>query len=342
MTCFTPLQGFESQFLTKNGKRQFTQNIDRARRINNKLVSMSAICHKCEGCRFAYSKQMAIRIMHEAQMHNGVSSFITLTYNDDHVPKHGSLDYFGDWESFFKRLRKAISPIRIRFYMIGEYGDLNLRPHYHAIIFGYNFPDAVVWDSHRDNVLYRSPLLESLWTLPYSSESLGYSSIGDVTTASAAYVARYSMKKNMGLFQVEGVEDYVTDEGVILTRPRLSQRYIRYDVHGNRIEVAPERALMSRRPGIGKSWFDKYAEHDLYEKDYMHDSDGRIVRATAYYDKLFSNLDPEWMEFLKYQRQQYQLAHVDNLSPDRLFAQRELFLSKTKSLKRNIRNVYDR
>ena len=90
-----------------------------------------------------------------------------------------------------KKLRKALGKNgkRIRFFHCGEYGESTSRPHYHAIIFGYDFPDKKKWrTTDRGDILYRSPLLETLW-------DKGSSEIGSVTFESAAYVARYSLKK---------------------------------------------------------------------------------------------------------------------------------------------------
>ena len=79
----------------------------------------------------------------------------------------------------------------VRFFHCGEYGELLYRPHYHACLFGFDFSDKVLWSTRGGVRLYRSKILEKLWTF-------GFSTIGDVTFESAAYVARYCTKKITG------------------------------------------------------------------------------------------------------------------------------------------------
>lgn len=373
MTCFSPIQGFDTAILTKNGKRGFTQNKDLAHRVKGVLQRRTTSCRKCEGCRYDYTREWAVKIMHEAQCNfDGVSlnsSFITLTYNDDFIPPYGSLDYFGDWTThggnwtdFLKRFRKAISPIQIRFFMIGEYGDINLRPHYHAIIFGYDFPDKYPFCDRNGNVIYRSPLLESLWTVPrgkpLAGQSLGYSSIGEVSFASAAYVAGYSQKKLIGM-EYDGFEEAFTDEGEVLLRPLPHKRYVRpCPIHGS-VVVARERALMSRRNGgIGKEWFDRFALTDMYSKqvihppsnldiaplvlykDSVHTNNGFIVRPPKYYDRLLEKVNPELLDNIKKSRQDHMAANAADFTPDILRQRRECLIARLSRSKRSIGDVY--
>lgn len=354
MSCFSPVKGFESMFLTVNGKRSFVYDVSRARVVCGKPVEMVIPCRKCEGCRFSYTRSWAVRISHEAYMYEqrGLqSSFITLTYNNDFIPPFGSLDYKGHWTSFLKRFRKAISPLTVRFYMIGEYGSLNLRPHYHAIIFGYGFPDKKIYQTRNGIDLYRSPFLESLWTVPRGQEfagmSYGFSSVGSVTYASAAYVAGYSQKKLIGV-EYDGIEEGVSYDGEIFERPRVNPRYVRYNcVTGDFVEVAPERALMSNRDGIGKSWFNAYGITDIYSldvnngqwKDSLH-LRGRYFRPPSYYDKLFMDLDPESYENIKKSRQDSILASAEEFTPERLAQRRECLKAKLSMTKRKLSEIY--
>lgn len=371
MTCFTPNQGYERAAVTKNGKHGFTYNVESARCVNGHPVRRTVPCRRCEGCRNASAREAAIKIMHEAQINfDGIqfsNSFLTLTYNDEFIPPYGALDYFDHWTNFLKRLRQAVAPIKIKFYMIGEYGDLNLRPHYHAIIFGYDFPDKYFHMDRLGNIIYRSPLLESLWTVPrgreFAGASYGYSSVGEVTYASAAYVARYSMKKDIGA-QFDGIEEfYHEDTGEILTRPRPSKRYVRYSKEGDRIVVPAERSLQSNgggssgRGGLGKEWFDRHGMHDFYSrnvipgylsddslsstyKDHTHMSNGLIVRPPKYYDKLLERVNPQILDSIKLSRQDHMAAHADEFTPERLASMREVFLGKQKFLKRESGRIY--
>lgn len=373
MTCFNPIQGFDSAILTRTGKRGFTQNKDQAHRVKGVLQRRTVPCRKCEGCRYDYTREWAVRIMHEAQCNfDGVGlncSFITLTYNDDFIPSYGSLDYFGDWSNhggnwtdFLKRFRLAISPLKIRFFMIGEYGDINLRPHYHAIIFGYDFPDKYPFCDRNGNVIYRSPLLESLWTVPrgkpLAGVSLGYSSVGEVSFASAAYVAGYSQKKLIGQ-EYDGFDEIITEDGEVLFRPSPSKRYVRPCPINGSVVVSRERSLMSRRGGgIGKDWFDRFALTDMYTsytlnipsdisdsnvviyKDSVHTNNGFIVRPPKYYDKLLERVNPELLENIKKSRQDHMSANAANFTPDILRQRRECLLAKLSNKKRSIGDVY--
>ena len=114
-------------------------------------------CGQCFGCRLEFSRQWAVRCMHESKMWPD-NTFITLTYRD----ARWSLDpqHFTD---FMKRLRYFF-PQTIRYYMSGEYGEVNFRPHYHAILFNFAAPDLVYYRTTKAGFkLYNSPKLESIW-----------------------------------------------------------------------------------------------------------------------------------------------------------------------------------
>ena len=115
-------------------------------------------CGQCYGCRLERSRQWAVRCMHEAQLYD-FNSFITLTYRSDTF----SLDYT-DYQLFMKRLRARFDHARIRFYMCGEYGDINGRAHFHACLFNFRFPDLVYYKKTASGAkLYTSQILEDLW-----------------------------------------------------------------------------------------------------------------------------------------------------------------------------------
>lgn len=208
-----------------------------------------------------------MRCVHEAQLHPA-SSFITLTYSDEFLPPGGSLVRRAV-PDFVKRLRKRVCVYypdcdgsvvpRISVLYCGEYGELLARPHYHALIFGFDFPDKVPLPrSQFKDPLYRSPLLESLW--PF-----GQSSIGALTFETAQYVARYSMKKVTG--------DLARDH------------YRRVDlVTGELVDLVPEFIGMSNRPAIGLRWFEKFGK-EVFPDDFVI-SGGRKVTVPRYYEKL--------------------------------------------------------
>jgi len=325
MVCFSPLQGFESRELTFKGKRKTTFSRLKARRFGY-FSSRVVPCNRCSGCRLDYSRQWAVRCMHEASLFDD-NSFITLTYNDKFLPRvysddgrilgNGSLNY-DHWTKFMKRLRKLLSPLKIRFYMGPEYGDLNFRPHYHALIFNYDFPDKVLYTTRNGVNLYRSPFLESVWTDPDNGESMGFSSVGDVTFKSAAYVARYMMKKVKG--------------------PDVEDRYTRFNFEtGECFFVLPEKARMSNRNGIGKDWFDKFAFTDVYNKDFVT-MNGNVFRPPRYYDSLLERICPQDLEDIKIVRRQSILKMAHEFTPERLRAREICHLSSVSKLPRNIYN----
>jgi len=299
MPCFCPLKGWSSTAnpaaITFNKAQGYS---DRPRTVP---------CGQCVGCRLERSRQWAIRCHHEASLHEN-NSFITLTFNNEHLPRDRSLNV-RTFQLFMKRLRITIrrkTGQRLRFYGCGEYGDHLGRPHYHACIFGYDFPDKQVWEKHRGETLYRSAELEKLW--PY-----GYSSIGSVTFRSAAYVARYIMKKRNGP-QSAGHYEFVDDYGVVYQRK-------------------PEFTTMSRQPGVGAKWLEKYAS-DVYPDDFVI-INGKRMRPPRYYDQNFELLDPLEMQKIKWTRKRNLRTHADNNTPTRLGVRHKIAHKKLGQLPRN-------
>ncbi len=259
MPCYHPLSAWRSEqgeisFVDRGGDR------------------LDLPCGRCIGCRLERSRQWATRIMFEAQFHPS-NSFITLTYDEAHMPFPPSLHY-PDFQKFMKRLRKD-TPQPLRFFMCGEYGAEHARPHYHACIFGTDFPDRVVWErSSTGHDIYRSPQLEKLW--PF-----GYSSVADLSFESAAYVARYVLKK--------------------ITGDAAEQHYRFIDAEtGEVYQRVPEFARMSLKPGIGGPFFDKFKE-DVYPHDYVV-VNGHKCRPPRYFDKLFKRFDRAEYDLLKSDR----------------------------------------
>lgn len=217
----------------------------------------------------------SFRCLCEAQMHEQ-NSFITLTYNDDHLPQDGSISKRA-FQLFVKRLREKISPIEIRFYGCGEYGSKLGRPHYHLLVFGYDFPDKVF--HHVSNPSKQNRFSTSSGYAVYTSELLnqvweeGFSTVGDVTLESAGYVARYIRKK-------------------------IGGELVKAHYQGKE----PEFSLMSRRPGIGRAWFEKYA-NDLYPKDYTT-MNGKKFKAPVYFDRLLMRKNWSMYESIKEKRKE--------------------------------------
>lgn len=140
-------------------------------------------CGQCVECLDKYSTEWAVRCTLEASLHKE-NCMITLTYAQE--PREGVSRR--DLQLFMKRLRKAIYPATVRFFACGEYGSLKGRPHYHVILFGYRFPDAYYFfTDKKGHPVYRSSLLERLWTS-------GFSSMSEVNFDTCKYSAKYLQK----------------------------------------------------------------------------------------------------------------------------------------------------
>lgn len=260
-------------------------------------------CGGCIGCRLDKARDWAIRCYHEAQMHEH-NSFVTLTYNDANYPQHGSLT-LSHYQKFMKRLRKHFYPQKIRFFHSGEYGKKLDRPHYHALLFGLDFEDKTPWKKGKTDILYRSETLERLW--PY-----GYSSIGAVSYKSAGYTARYIMKKQ---------------GGPIATRPSLNLGQI--DFSTGEIALINEYATMSRRPGIGATWYDKYGWTDAHAHDYVV-VEGRKQPVPAFYDRILARRNPDLFAAIQQRRRDQPHDH----DSDRLAVREAVKKAQADRLKR--------
>ncbi|QCQ84750.1 replication initiator protein [Blackfly microvirus SF02] len=240
MGCDFPLKAYLTGQQHPSGKSLLTFN--RMKSVNSALPPLEIPCNNCMGCKLERSRQWSIRMMHEARYHPQ-NCFLTLTYDSDHMPLNYGLD-LRHWQLFMKRLRRSL-PQHIRFFACGEYGDLNGRPHYHAIVFNYDPPDRVFLErSESGESLYRSEAVHGLW-------GLGNCTVQDVTHKSCAYVARYVTKK------IKTTDTFGAD------------RYYRLSpVDGAFHAVRPEFAVMSRRPGIGNAFAHEF-KSDYYPSGYI-------------------------------------------------------------------------
>lgn len=147
-------------------------------------------CGKCVGCRVDKANDWATRASIEATQYKK-NCFLTLTYDNEHLPEGGKLQK-EDLQKFWKRLRKHIQPERIRYICCGEYGLRTKRPHYHAIIFNFYPEDAKTWGkNHEKDDLKTSKTIENLW-------GKGFVVVAPANYETAAYVARYCVKKAYG------------------------------------------------------------------------------------------------------------------------------------------------
>ncbi len=295
MACFFPITGYR----TPAGKVTFKQKEG----YYDKPVTIA--CGQCSGCRLERSRQWAVRCMHEAQMHK-TNSFVTLTYDDEHLPPDGGL-VLKHFQKFVRSLRRAGDSFR--YYHCGEYGDKHGRPHYHSILFGLDFPDQVYEETtQHDDKLYSSPKLSDHW--PHC-----ISRVGAMTFRSAAYVARYCMKKMNGDQADEHYQTINTNTG---------------EVH----QVKPEYQTMSRRPGIGSTWFAKYSR-DIFPSDECV-VNGRVTRPPKFYDSQYELSDPAGLQRIKLNRVSQARKHRANNTPERLKIRETIQQLRTKQLLRNL------
>lgn len=295
MPCYHPIKGWRA----RDGSVTFAKN-------RSLRIPATVKCGQCIGCRLDRSGAWALRCIQESQLYEN-NCFITLTYDDKNLPNGGTLEK-RHFQLFMKRLRKKYGS-QIRFYMCGEYGEQFGRPHYHACIFNHDFEDKEAFKQTETGfVIYTSKELETIW--PF-----GFSSVGDLTFETAAYTARYILKKITG----DSADDH----------------YQKTDIRtGEVVQVQPEYTTMSRRPGIGRQWYEKYKE-DAYPSDFLTHK-GKKLPIPKYYDSLFERSSPEDFERIKDSRMAKLKLRRKDLSPERLRAREQVKLAQISQLKRNL------
>lgn len=283
MPCTSPLQGY---FSGLSGQFKFSQEAQDAFRAGIPLKGTGAVpCGQCLECRLKRSRDWAVRSVHESSDYEA-NSFLTLTFSpesmDELCPKAIWQDPFNlfspesqqkpveesysilreHMQLFVKRLRDRLSPHRIRVMYCGEYGGKTMRPHYHAIIFNYDFPDRSYYRTIDGYKYYNSALLSDVW--PY-----GHALLSDFSFNTAAYVGRYVVEKVGG---------------------KHSDSHYKGRV--------PEFNGVSRAPGLGAFWFERNWR-DLYPRDecvVRVDKKVMILKPPRYYDKLLEELNPDMYE----------------------------------------------
>lgn len=319
MDCYHPIRAFQGQpgtplYFGKTPRPGWKQ--------------LDVPCGQCIGCKLAHAYTWGVRGMHEASL-NEENTFLTLTYDDQHLPPDLSLNK-SHYDTFLKRLRERVrrwdgpdKPDRlIRHFMGGEYGERYGRPHYHAIIFNWRPNDQQFWKTtDAGHKTYTSKFLDDLW-------GHGTVFIGEVTQQSIAYIARYTLKKIK-----DGPKREILDvtTGQIITREH-------------------EYGQMSLKPGIGAAWVKKYPG-DVYPHDRVI-VNGQNTKVPKYYDKLLEKISPLYLAEIKAKRTanadlkyQQQLAthkdtiingikHYEYADPKRLKEHETVKLASIKLLKR--------
>lgn len=320
MPCYKPLKGYRSKKVNKaTGKRPIVF------RPHEGFVDQPVVvpCGQCIGCKLEKSRQWAIRAVHEASLHEK-NCFITLTYNNENLPKDKSINKEHP-VLFMKRLREKYGK-EIRSFGCGEYGEDFGRPHYHICLFNHDFNDKTTWKKTEEQTLWRSESLEKLW-------GKGFCTIGTLTFESAAYVARYVTKKVTGAKEKTGHYEWTDEKGEIHTRQ-------------------PERALcISRNPGLGKGWLEKW-KPDAFPNDlivlrgkkmkppkyydYLHEKQTTYKKFHPVNEKIMNNSDE--MDAIKRARKRKIEEHLEKNPDPRHDVREEVQELKAKQLKRSLEN----
>jgi len=242
----------------------------------------------------------AIRIVHESTLHEN-NCFVTFTYRSKeecteqqyedgyYVPEDYSLNYH-HFRDFMKRLRKHF-PQKIRYFHCGEYGDDNLRPHYHACLFNVEFDDVIVEQQEQGITIFSSPSLSKLW--PW-----GFCTIGELNYQTAAYTAGYILKK--------------------ITGHEALDAYLRSDENGVAFWVKPPYTTMSLKPGIGREFYEKY-KNDFFPSDESPvPGKGIVQKVPRYYTDILKSEDPAQMAVVTELRAAFIAAHRADFTPERL------------------------
>lgn len=256
-------------------------------------------CGRCLGCATDLATDWAHRAELEAS-HWQNNSFLTLTYDEAHLPENAHLRP-ADLTRFIKRLRRGLDrqdpallrhpSSGLRYLASGEYGDKSSRPHFHILLFNCDFADKVLTAKN----LYESETLRKYW-------KLGGHKIGDLTGASANYVAQYSLKK------LVTPEERHDENGEMYHRP-----FIR----------------MSLKPPIGETWLRQY-KNDLQHGYLIRNA--RKKRIPRGLKKQLAKLDPQLAEQATFKalqnknptRHNLQAAEIIHQSKNNLFHNRSL------------------
>ena len=266
-------------------------------------------CGQCTSCRLAYSRDWAIRCSLEASMHEH-NYFLTLTYDDYHIPRGEFVDYSGEiWDSnlcrrdvqlFMKQLREYERTVYgntgVKVFYCGEYGGSTGRPHYHLCLFGVSeIPDLVKSFKRGQFQYYKSSTYEGFWSVRVSGVQVlrGFVDISEVSFDSIAYTARYVMKKQQGKMKKDFLESYELLDPELRPDLRL-QPFIG----------------MSLKPGIASEYYEQnklqIREEDLvkYQKKFKL----FMAKPPRYFDRLFDREDHSGYLKLKRKRSSLGIA----------------------------------
>ena len=271
-------------------------------------------CGQCLGCHIDYSREWANRMCIELD-DNPKAIFVTLTYNDAHLPRTSSGTKTlrkRDLQLFWKRLRKAFPTVKIRYYVAGEYGPKTFRPHYHSIIYGLSladFPDlrCVGWNELKQPY-YSSPKFEAIW-------GNGFVQMSEVSYLTCAYVARYVLKKHYGADLDDLEPDQECEFNLSSRRPGIGLLHASdYVLSGNNMFA------LNCRDGVHDislpKAFIRHCKHNNLDIDKINEI--CYCRSKDAYERLCTNLrfsEKSYLEFLA--TKEANLASKIRLLPER-------------------------
>jgi len=299
MPCYQPLFGWYCLDGEERGKVIFQ------RQPGIMYVETPLPCGQCLGCRMEQARQWAIRCCQEAEMHDD-NCMVTLTYDDANLPDDGGLrpEHPTLW---LKKLRRKFPEKKIRYFLAGEYGDKLSRPHYHVLLFGIDFANDIDYNV-KDTRPPQSDLQET-WTH-------GYVNVAPLTYETAAYVARYCLKK-----QKSEMSYCDKSTGVILHR-----EYTRMSRGRGKVT------------GIGSKWISSF-EHDTYKTDSIHMQGSKISRPPRYYDKQHIKFHGDnSLDKIKQKRIEESFKRRQDSTPERLAVREKIQRAKQALTKRGYEN----
>lgn len=304
MACTNPITVWWARRKNKNGNRTIAFDDY----YGEPGTQFQIPCGKCTGCRDAHASSWTNRLIQESKFHR-CASFITLTYAPAYLPEHNTL-VKPDVQKFIKDVRNEYrdvknpdgTPLRIRYFAVGEYGDKGNRAHYHIIIFGLDFVDdrRPAGIGAAGDKMYRSETLDRIW-------GKGMVRVGSVTPKSCGYVAQYAFKKVKG---DEASEFY-----------RWVDQFT-----GETGERQREFALMSTHPGIGRLHYDRYGEQ-MYLRGSIIVA-GKEKPISRYFDRCKMRDDPLGMESIKTGRFEDAIKRKADNTPERLAVKEEIYKAR--------------
>lgn len=296
MSCFHPKKAIrytESRY-GKPGTIRFISDFeaDSFRPHYSKYGSSDLVqipCGKCVGCLLSYSRDWANRCLLE-MLDSPAAYFLTLTYDDQFLPRTFTADADTgevvapaatlqprDMTLALKRMRKYLGDHSFRYLYCGEYGDQTLRPHYHMLYFGQPVNDLYPWSqSQLGDQYYRSDFFERVWTDPETQIPIGNVTVAPANWQTAAYVARYVLKKKTGNFGRQCYDD---------------------------LNIVPPYIRMSRNPGLGRRYLDSHPDLFRFSQIHVGTVDGqRSMPIPNYFRRVFKEHDPVSADWLSIER----------------------------------------